>query len=886
MSWITIVWSMNAAACLTLAGIYLLVWWKQRENWEHLVFSFTAVAGAALTAFELALLRAQTTAQYGELLRWVQLPVWVLVVSLVVFVRLYLRAGRPWLAWSVCGVRTLVVILNFIFTPNLSYRQITSLRQVVWWGGETVSVPVGVTNPWVLVAQLSLLLLVMFFVDATNTAWRRSRQRALVVGGALILFSAIAVGQVVLVVWGIIQTPYLACFAFLGLIAAMGYQMSSEMLQRTQLARQLEANEADLREANKRMELAASAAELGMWTWDIVRDEIWITDKGRALFGLAPSEKVDFDRFRNMLHPEDRESVLQLLENSLRTGAEYTSEYRAVLPNGQIRWIAGGGQVEFDADGQPVRMRGCSLDITKRRRAEEQLRIGEATLRESKERIDLATKAAGLVVWTWDIPRDEVWLSNKDRALFGFSQGEKLTAERIRSVVHPEDRQLVRQLSEDALITDEEIETQYRVLLPGGRVRWVTRRGRVEFDADGKPFRERGVLMDITKLKQAELEAARHRDELSKTQERMELAASAAGLGMWMWDVVLDEIWVTDKGRALFGLAPSDTFHFDRFRNMLHPEDRETVLKALENSLRTGAEYTSEYRALLPDGQLRWIAGRGQVEFDAEGQPVRMFGCSLDITRRKQAELEAACHRDELVHLSRVTTLGELSGSIAHELTQPLSAILSNAQAAQRVLASGDTNLAEQRHILDDIVSEDKRAIEVIRRLRLWLKKGEVQQHSLRINKVVRDVLNLIRSDLINQKVILECKLARDLPTVTGDPVQLQQVLLNLMVNACDAMTECNTRERRLLIRTRIENGRSTVIVSVTDRGGSIPEDKMEQVFEPFFTTKAKGMGLGLSVCRTIIAAHRGKLWATNNVDRGATFHFSLPIDGSEITNN
>ena len=274
------------------------------------------------------------------------------------------------------------------------------------------------------------------------------------------------------------------------------------------------------------------------------------------------------------------------------------------------------------------------------------------------------------------------------------------------------------------------------------------------------------------------------------------------------------------------------------------------------------------------------------MEFDAEGQPVRMFGCSLDITRRKQAELEAACRRDELVHLSRVTTLGELSGSIAHELTQPLSAILSNAQAAQRVLASGDTNLAEQRHILDDIVSEDKRAIEVIRRLRLWLKKGEVQQHSLRINKVVRDVLNLIRSDLINQKVILECKLARDLPTVTGDPVQLQQVLLNLMVNACDAMTECNTRERRLLIRTRIENGRSTVIVSVTDRGGSIPEDKMEQVFEPFFTTKAKGMGLGLSVCRTIIAAHRGKLWATNNVDRGATFHFSLPIDGSEITNN
>ena len=371
--------------------------------------------------------------------------------------------------------------------------------------------------------------------------------------------------------------------------------------------------------------------------------------------------------------------------------------------------------------------------------------MGEAALRESKERIDLATKAAGLVVWTWDIPRDEVWLSNKDRALFGFSQGEKLTAERIRSVVHPEDRQLVRQLSEDALRTGEEIETQYRVLLPDGRVRWVTRRGRVEFDADGKPFRERGVLMDITK--------------------------------------------------------------------------------------------------------------------------------------RKQAELEAARQRNELAHLSRVTTMGELSGSLAHELNRPLGAILSNAQAAQRMLANGGVDVAEFREILNDIVSENKHAAEVIRRLRLWLQKREVQQHSLHINKVVRDVLKLIRTDLISQNVSVDTELARNLPIVTGDPVQLQQVLVNLVVNACDAMANCDTRERRLRIRTGLENGGGAVIVSVTDGGGGIQVKEVEQMFEPFFTTKAKGMGLGLSVCRTLIAAHRGKLWATNNAERGATFHFTLPKD-------
>ena len=418
-----------------------------------------------------------------------------------------------------------------------------------------------------------------------------------------------------------------------------------------------------------------------------------------------------------------------------------------MLPNGQLRWIAGRGHVECNGDGQPVRMRGASLDITKRKQAEEQLRMSEATLRESKEHIDLATKAAGLVVWTWDIPRDEVWLSSKDRALFGFSQGEKLTAERIRSVVHPEDRQLVRQLSEDALRTGREIENQYRVLLPDGRVRWVTRLGRIEFDADGKPLRERGILMDISK--------------------------------------------------------------------------------------------------------------------------------------RKHAELEAARQRHDLAHLARVTTLGELSSSLAHELTHPLTSILSNAQAAQRFLDGDDVDLKEVSEILNDIVTEDERAGEVIHRLRSLLKKGEPQKYcDVNLNEVVQDVLKLVRNDLINQNVTAETDLAQNLPSIIGDRVQLQQVLLNLVLNACEAMADCASSERQLFIASKLE--KSAVQVSVTDRGGGIPEKKIEQVFERFFTTKKEGMGLGLSICRSIIDAHEGKIWATNNADCGATFYFSVPIDRQE----
>jgi C4-dicarboxylate-specific signal transduction histidine kinase len=253
----------------------------------------------------------------------------------------------------------------------------------------------------------------------------------------------------------------------------------------------------------------------------------------------------------------------------------------------------------------------------------------------------------------------------------------------------------------------------------------------------------------------------------------------------------------------------------------------------------------------------------------------------VDITERKLAELEAARQRHDLAHLARVTALGELSSSLAHELTHPLTAILSNAQAAQRFLANDDVDLDEVREILNDIVTQDQRAGDVIHRLRLMLKKGELQEHcdDVDLNEVIRDVVNLMRSDLINRNVTLDTDLAQKLPAITGDRVQLQQVLLNLALNGCEAMADYNSSERRLLIASQWENG--AVRVSVADRGSGIPEEKMQQVFDRFFTTKKEGMGLGLSVCRTIIDAHRGKIWATNDAGCGATFHFSLPIVGA-----
>src|SRR5439155_617215 len=266
--------------------------------------------------------------------------------------------------WTVVAVRTLSLILNFAFSPNINYREITGLRHIPFLG-ESVSVAEGVPNPWMLVAQLSLLLLVIFVTDATIAVWRRGdRRQALVVGGSIVLFVVVATAQAMAITWGIVSMPMTVSLFYQGIVAAMAYELSYDVLRAARITQRLQASEAELRETHHRMDLATSAAELGIWVWDIVRDEIWISEKGRALFGFAPSEKLGIDRFRNAIHPDDRDSLLQAVQNSLSTGMEYDAEHRVLLPNGQVRWLNERGSVEFNGEGKPARMRGVSRDVT------------------------------------------------------------------------------------------------------------------------------------------------------------------------------------------------------------------------------------------------------------------------------------------------------------------------------------------------------------------------------------------------------------------------------------------------------------------------------------------------------------------------------------------
>ena len=260
MSWVTIVWSMVASACLTLAVMHLLVWARRRTAWAHLLFALSATGVAAYAGCELWMMRAETPGEFGVALRWAHVPVWVIVVSLVAFARLYLRAGRLWLAWAAFATRTLALLLNFGPAPNLNYREISALRHFQFLG-ETVSSGEGVPNPWRLVGPLSLLFLLLFVTDASLAAWRRGdRRQALLVGGSIAFFALGGTLESVLVLGGIVHAPLTASLLYLGLVAAMGYQLSDDVLRAGRLSD-------DLREREQQMALVADAADLGLWVW-------------------------------------------------------------------------------------------------------------------------------------------------------------------------------------------------------------------------------------------------------------------------------------------------------------------------------------------------------------------------------------------------------------------------------------------------------------------------------------------------------------------------------------------------------------------------------------------------------------------------------------------
>ena len=375
--------------------------------------------------------------------------------------------------------------------------------------------------------------------------------------------------------------------------------------------------------------------------------------------------------------------------------------------------------------------------------------------------------------------------------------------------------------------------------------------------------------------------AARLSRELSESERRTELAARAASLGFWRWNFSTDEIWATASAREIFGVPSSQNLTFADFVNLVHPEDRVSVQQAVERSLTAGMDYEAEYRVPLPNQQTRWIAARGRPELGPDRKPVLMRGVVLDITDRRRSEGEVQELRRQLSHAGRLSVMGQLAAGLAHELNQPLGAILRNAEAAELFLNHEPPALGELRDILSDIRKDDERAGAVIESLRSLLKRREVERRQLCLGALVEEVATLARADASVRRIAIATEVPGQLPPVYGDRVQLQQVLLNLLVNAMDALKDAPPDGRHIVVQAR-QQATGLIEVAVSDQGLGIPSDRLAHVFDPFFTTKPQGMGMGLSISRTIVEAHGGRIWAQNNAEGGAIFRFTLPVANGE----
>jgi signal transduction histidine kinase len=368
------------------------------------------------------------------------------------------------------------------------------------------------------------------------------------------------------------------------------------------------------------------------------------------------------------------------------------------------------------------------------------------------------------------------------------------------------------------------------------------------------------------------LAAAQLSRKLKESESRMQLAGAAANLGMWTWDVAHDSVWATNQARSLLGLSATEPLSLARVLSASHVEDRGTVEHALREAAAGNTELDLDHRVVGPDGGIRWVALRGH----AKKGGARLLGVVIDITERKVVELQAAKDRLALQHMTRVSLLGQLSASIAHQLNQPLAAILGNAEAAQKMLGSDKVDLFELRDICDDIVTEGLRASQVIKRLRDLYRRGEPKLEPIDLNRLVGESLALVRDEMLKRQIATDIELESNLPDIEGDAVQLQQVVLNLLLNAADAMRNTNVAERNITVRTDMDA--IHVRLCVVDRGHGIAAADLDRVFDAFWTTKVGGMGMGLALCESIVAAHHGRISAANNAGGGATFCVTLPI--------
>jgi signal transduction histidine kinase len=529
----------------------------------------------------------------------------------------------------------------------------------------------------------------------------------------------------------------------------------------------------------------------------------------------------------------------------------------------ELRKVTDGLETKVRVRTEELEQRNHQLTEARARLAEEKLALerSEAILAE-------AQRLSRTGSWHLNVSTGEVFWSQEFFAIFGFDpEKTKPLYSLISERIHPEDRSRVEHLRCVAIKEKRDFEVEYRIVLPGGLIKYVHKIGHCIVGHSGR-IEYIGSVMDMTKRKQAE-------ENLRRSEAFLAEAQHLSSTGSFCWRPSTGEIRWSEQLYRIFEFEPGVAVTLELVGSRIHPEDSSILDDMIERARAAVSDFEYDYRLLMPDHSVKHLHAVGHGSKDADGQ-LEYIGTVQDVTQRRTSEEALAKARSELAHVTRVMSLNTLTASIVHEVSQPLSGMITNASTCLRMLSSDPPNVEGARETARRTIRDGNRASDVITRLRALFGKKDATIEVIDLNEAVRDVIALSLSELQSNRVVLRSRLASDLPPVAGDRVQLQQVVLNLLRNASDAMNTLDDRPRQLLITTERDDG-GRARLSVKDAGFGLAPEAIDKLFEAFYTTKNDGMGMGLSVCRSIIEKHRGVIWATQNDGPGATFSFSIP---------
>jgi PAS domain S-box-containing protein len=411
---------------------------------------------------------------------------------------------------------------------------------------------------------------------------------------------------------------------------------------------------------------------------------------------------------------------------------------------------------------------------------------------------------------------------------------------------------------------------EHEVAMPDGSAGWQQWIDYPIAGTDGRLTELQGIGRDITERVRAEL-------ALKEREARIKLTTESANLGLWVYDPRQDSAWMSDKGRTIYGFAPDEPISRASFFLAVHPDDRDTVVAAFNRALDLTNTFEIEHRIKSNSGDTTWVIVRGRGLYDEQGNTLELIGVTVDVTAQKKIDLERQAHREEVAHLNRVAMLGEIAISLAHELSQPLTGIVSNAAAGKRLIKPRNAGLRELRDLLSDIAADGHRAGEVVQSIRRMGRKKTTIRENLSLNDVARNAIHMVRPQAVFHSCELTTSLDKDLPLIDGNSVELQQVVINLVINAIESMRQMPALSRRVEIATKA-NGHDTAELCVRDFGVGIAESSQDRIFEHFFTTKPDGLGMGLTIASSIVHSHGGALTGERVESGGSRFRLTLPV--------